>query len=75
LPTGIGRGRSGGADGGLKGVHEASASSSASGGARHNPALRSRSGENNRMWVVYLNVIIAVAIVAVFVVWTMRGRK
>jgi len=27
------------------------------------------------MWVIYLNVAIAVAIVAVFVVWTMRGRK
>jgi len=27
------------------------------------------------MWVVYLNVLIAVLIVAVFVIWTMRGRK
>jgi len=27
------------------------------------------------MWVIYLNVAIAVAIVAFFVVWTMRGRK
>jgi hypothetical protein len=28
-----------------------------------------------RMWVIYLNVAIAVALVAIFVVWTMRGRK
>jgi len=27
------------------------------------------------MWVVYLNAAIAVAIVAAFVFWTMRGRK
>jgi hypothetical protein len=37
--------------------------------------LRSRSRGNNRMWVVYLNVVIAVLIVAVFVIWTIRGRK
>ncbi len=56
-------------------VHEASANDKTSGGARHNAALRSRSPGNNCMWVIYLNVLIAVLIVAVFVIWTMRGRK
>jgi len=26
------------------------------------------------MWVVYMNIIIAVVIVAAFVIWTMRGK-
>ncbi|HZH07353.1 MAG TPA: hypothetical protein VEY69_11810 [Lautropia sp.] len=42
---------------------------------RHNDGIPSRSPGEQRMWVIYLNVAIAVAIVAFFVVWTMRGRK
>ena len=44
-------------------------------GRRHNAALRSRSSGKNRMWVVYLNIVIAVLIVALFIAWTFRGRK
>jgi hypothetical protein len=51
------------------------AASSAGSGRRHNAALRSRSPGKNRMWVVYLNIVIAVLIVALFIVWTFRGRK
>jgi hypothetical protein len=35
----------------------------------------SRQPGEERMWVIYLNVAIAVAIAAFFIVWTMRGRK
>jgi hypothetical protein len=45
------------------------------GTARHNAGTGSRALGNKRMWVIYLNAAIAVAIVAAFVVWTMRGRK
>jgi hypothetical protein len=44
-------------------------------GAGHNDDIGSRVTGKERMWVIYLNAAIAVAIVAVFVVWTMRGRK
>jgi hypothetical protein len=40
--------------------------------ARHNGRWRVR--QNRDMWVVYLNVILAVVLVAAFVIWTMRGK-
>jgi hypothetical protein len=43
--------------------------------ARHNVGTASRALGNTCMWVIYLNAAIAVAIVAAFVFWTMRGRK
>ena len=57
-------------------LHEASMSPSTTPDSTgHNAGFGSRPPRNQRMWVIYLNVAIAVALVAFFVVWTMRGRK
>ena len=65
-----------GAAGGVVLLHEASTSPSTTADSTgHNAGFGSRLPRNQHMWVIYLNVAIAVALVAFFVVWTMRGRK
>ena len=43
--------------------------------AAHNPPRTDGCEVIGLMWVIYLNIVIAVVIVAVFVIWTFRGRK
>jgi hypothetical protein len=42
---------------------------------RHNGRPWQATDPERTMWVIYLNVALAVVIVAVFVIWTLRGRK
>jgi hypothetical protein len=77
LPTAIGTGAwiGGAGEGGCPGGDECGRVCVQAESSRHNAHPDSRLPRKLRMWVVYLNVAIAVAIVAIFVVWTMRGRK
>jgi hypothetical protein len=43
--------------------------------AGHNAGFRRRLPRGQRMWVIYLNIAIAVIIAAFFIVWTIRSRK
>jgi hypothetical protein len=69
--TAIGAGGVGGV-GGRGAVLQAPSAARVTSSARHNGHWRGR--RNWGMWVVYVNIIIAVVLVAAFVIWTMRGK-